>query len=171
MLLYLMRHAAAESTTLGGDANRPLSPTGREQLQRLIPLLLALGLRPEWIVASPYRRAMETAQLLAAGIGYSGEILSDTSLLPTSTPTAAQSLVLAFAQASQLLLIGHAPNVVTWVTQLCATATLRIAFPSGAICCVELENPRSWTGRLCWHLIPPPGQTSSGAAGSGAVLP
>ncbi len=156
MLLYLMRHAAAEAAVSGGDANRSLSPLGREQLQRLIPLLLALGLRPEWIVASPYRRAMETAQLLAAGIGYSGEILSDTSLLPTSTPTAVQSLVLAFAQASQLLLVGHAPNVVTWVNQLCATGSLRIAFPSGAICCMELDDPRRWAGRLCWHLIPPP---------------
>lgn len=148
MLLYLMRHAHAESG--GEDLQRPLSSEGREYLRRLLPLLRILRVEPEWIVSSPYARAVQTAQFLAEGLGYRREILTDTALTPAGSTVGIQALLLAFAQSRQLLLVGHAPSIVTWLCELCGAPQARLNFPAGAVGCVEISEPRRWRGVLLW---------------------
>jgi phosphohistidine phosphatase len=155
MLLYLMRHAQAEaaSTTAGGDALRGLSAEGIAYLQRLLPLLRLVGMMPEWIVSSPYRRAMQTAQLLAEGLGYQRDIVTDAALTPAGSTVGVQALLTAFAKSEQLLLVGHAPSMPQWIGELCGAPQFRLAFPAGAICCVELPDPHRWSGILRWLIV------------------
>jgi phosphohistidine phosphatase len=148
MLLYLMRHAHAESG--GEDLQRPLSAAGREHIQRLLPLLRLLQVEPDWILSSPYQRAFQTAQLVAEGLGYSREIIVDSALTPAGSTIGVQAVVLAFAQSQQLLLVGHAPSISNWLGELCGARQFRFRFPAGAIGCIELPDPRRWAGTLCW---------------------
>ncbi len=148
MLLYLMRHAPSESGS--NDMERPLSTEGREYVQRLIPVLRLLQVEPEWILSSPYRRALQTAQLVAEGLGYRREIVTDGALTPAGSTLEVQALIYAFAQCQQLLLVGHAPSIVNWLGELCGTPKLRVRFSAGTIGCVELPDPRRWSGTLCW---------------------
>jgi phosphohistidine phosphatase len=153
MLLYLMRHAQAEAAGQGGDAARELTPEGREYVRRLLPILQLLRVRPEWIVSSPYRRALQTAQLVAEGLGYEREIVTDVSLSPAGSTVGVQALLVAFAECEQLFFVGHAPSMPTWIGELCQAPQLRFAFPAGAVCCIELPDPRRWSGILRWLFV------------------
>ncbi len=150
MLLYLMRHALAEPGTPETDLLRQLSPEGRQYVQHLLRLLPMFQVRPEWILSSPYRRAVETAQLIAEGLGYQGDILTDAALSPSGSTVGVQALLVAFRECEQLLLVGHAPSMPAWIAELCGAPQLRFEFPAGAICCVVVPEPRQWRGRLRW---------------------
>src|SRR2546423_8405191 len=74
MRLLVVRHAIAEdreafARSHKDDATRPLTPDGRRKMERA-----ALGLRelvPELdvLAASPYKRAIETAEIISAAFG------------------------------------------------------------------------------------------------------
>ncbi len=150
MLLYFMRHALAEMGATGDDFLRGLSPEGRQSVQWLLPLLRSLRVQPEWIISSPYRRAVETARLVAEGLGYQRDIISDAALSPAGSVIGVQALLVAFSQCDQLLLVGHAPSMPTWIGELCGAPGFRFEFPAGAICCIKVPDPRQWRGTLCW---------------------
>src|SRR3989442_14427769 len=74
MRLLVVRHAIAEdreafARSHKDDSTRPLTPDGRRKMERA-----ALGLKelvPELdvLAASPYKRAIETAEIIAAAYG------------------------------------------------------------------------------------------------------
>lgn len=63
--IYLVRHA--HSTYSTDEQARPLSEQGRYDAEQLTTLFK--GIKPDHIYASPYRRAIETVQPLAAQYG------------------------------------------------------------------------------------------------------
>ena len=63
MKLYLMQHALAYSAE--EDSERPLSPAGINQAKASARGIKRLGLEFDLIVASPKRRAHQTAALIA----------------------------------------------------------------------------------------------------------
>src|ERR1700745_3310838 len=70
MELYLVRHAIAEeSSSTGRDADRALTREGEAKMRRVAQGLRAIEVRLDLILTSPYRRAAETAEVLAAPLG------------------------------------------------------------------------------------------------------
>jgi phosphohistidine phosphatase len=113
----LVRHAtAAERAPEGGpDADRPLVAKGLAQARRLAAALDGWGLRPDRVLASPWRRAAETAELLR------GEASAPLALLAAlAAPGAdAQSAAVAAALTPAdrvVLVVGHEP----WTSELAA---------------------------------------------------
>jgi phosphohistidine phosphatase len=71
MLLYVMRHGPAEDHAPSGrDFDRALTPDGREVVARAARAFHderhALAARPWRILSSPFRRARQTAEIMAA---------------------------------------------------------------------------------------------------------
>ncbi len=137
MLVGFMRHGRAENT--GGD-DRRLTPEVREEVKRAAE---AMPFKPSLILASPLRRAVETAEIVAGVHGVEYSVLDD--LRPGKF-----SLEVAERVASdRLLLIGHNPSFSRVVSAL-----------SG--CAVELGT--AWIAVLerfngSWRLVavvPPP---------------
>jgi len=66
--LYLVRHAVAEERGADwpDDSQRPLTAEGSKRWRREAHGLAALGARPDLILTSPFTRARQTADLLAA---------------------------------------------------------------------------------------------------------
>lgn len=113
----LVRHArAAERAPDGaGDARRPLVPKGVAQARRLAAALDAWGWRPDRVLASPWWRAVETAQLLRADAA-TPLVLLDALAAPGA---AAQSAAVAAALAPGdrvVAVVGHEP----WTSELAA---------------------------------------------------
>ncbi|MFN2323070.1 MAG: histidine phosphatase family protein [Trueperaceae bacterium] len=130
-----MRHAtAAERAPDGGpDADRPLVAKGEAQARRLAQALDAWGLRPDRVLASPWRRAAETARLLV------GEPAAPLDLVDAlaAPGAAAQSAAIAAAVAPAdrvVVVVGHEP----WMSELAAWSLtgrddgLRIAYRKAA---------------------------------------
>src|SRR5580700_4370144 len=90
MEIYLLRHGIAEESAVGGrDSDRALTAEGRDKLRRVLKRAHAGGVRPGVILASPYKRAMETAQMAAETLEYRGEIVKTQALVPNASPAEA----------------------------------------------------------------------------------
>ena len=64
MDIYILRHGLAVERGVAGyanDADRPLTPEGERQLEKIAAAMAALDLSFDMIVSSPYARARQTA--------------------------------------------------------------------------------------------------------------
>lgn len=61
-LILIMRHAHAEPPGTGPDSERNLTPQGRTQALKVARLL---AYKPSIILSSPYKRALQTAEIIA----------------------------------------------------------------------------------------------------------
>jgi len=157
MNLYLVRHGIAEEAAASGrDADRQLTREGREKMRRVAEGLKALGLRFDLILTSPYPRATETAEIVAAALGG-----AETRVLPELAAGADISSLLAalrpYRQVDELALVGHQPDlgllgsqVMTGAPSLCP-----LVLKKGSVACFEIPTPRgSLRGELGWLLTP-----------------
>ncbi len=70
--LTLLRHGESEGNAAGviqGQSDHPLTDKGRQQAQALADRWKAQGIGFDWVIASPLRRARETAEIVAATLG------------------------------------------------------------------------------------------------------
>lgn len=110
MLLALVRHAVAEPRKEGApDAARALTPRGRKRLRRARTALSVQRLRFGRLLHSPWRRAEQTAHLLARF----SERPPEAEPLLCRAPSPALLRRLA---GPDLLLVGHQP----WLGELLA---------------------------------------------------
>lgn len=80
--LYLVRHGQDSDNAAGvlsGHRNEPLTPRGRKQAQRCAEKLL--DAQVDVIVSSPLRRALETAEVIAAALDYPEQIVVESLLI------------------------------------------------------------------------------------------
>lgn len=122
MRILLVRHAEAvhERGTLD-DAARWLSEHGRMQARDVASQVHARGLAPARIVTSPRVRAVQTAELFAAALGFAGEVEALPSLSYTvPAERAADELeALSATQADAVLAaFGHMPTLAEIATRL-----------------------------------------------------
>jgi phosphohistidine phosphatase len=104
----LLRHGLA--TGQGPDAG--LLPEGSTYLHRLARRLEAEGWRPAAVVTSPYRRARESAQLVAGVLGAATLTHVLQELVPESEPDEALAAILdAVPLATPVLVVSHLPLV------------------------------------------------------------
>ncbi len=105
MRLWLLRHGEAfpQART---DAERPLTPHGRQEV--LISAAQLQGRPISVILASPYLRAQQTAELVREAIGFRGAIGTAPWLTPDSEPREALGY-LDEREEAEILLVSHNP--------------------------------------------------------------
>src|SRR5277367_2600150 len=125
MRIFLVRHGdAVPEDEVGSDRDRYLSPRGREAARVLAKLLREQEIAPDAIVCSPLPRAVQTAELLAAGLDFLGAINSLRCLEPSAQPNVASREVMAAGNA--VIVVGHEPSI----SSLAALLIGQPAFPS-----------------------------------------
>jgi phosphohistidine phosphatase len=105
MKLYLVRHG--EASPRASDSQSPLSEKGTLEVKRLADFLAKIPVTISFIFHSEKLRAKQTAEILAAGIQFSGamEQRSDLNPMDSVLPIANE-----MKQASQdIMLVGHMP--------------------------------------------------------------
>ncbi len=122
MKLYIMRHgeaAPAVGFDLAADVSRPLTEAGRAQVVQVINQRKSTLAEVELVLASPYLRARQTAQLAIDQLDVGLQLLISDCLIPDSRP----SEVLAFIDqldAGAILIASHMPLVGRLVESLSA---------------------------------------------------
>ena len=112
MEIYLLRHAIAEEARQGQrDSDRALTDMGREKLRRVLKRARAAGVKPDLIVSSPYRRALETAAAAAATLGYEGKVVTTQALIPNASPQDVWEEIRRHKEEAAILLAGHEPQM------------------------------------------------------------
>jgi phosphohistidine phosphatase len=120
MNLYLMRHADAgiprENPAL--DDKRGLVKEGKQQCMLMAGVLAGLNAQIDVVIASPLKRARQTAQFVATEIGVEAPILSSPALAPDGDYAAFQQLLSEHASREGILVVGHNPNLHQFLTKL-----------------------------------------------------
>lgn len=121
--LLLMRHAEAEEWAAGGDAERVLTPHGRQSAAMMGRAMKAMGLDFQGAVISPFRRACETAGIVMSELWFEEDWPTDTLLTPGAPPDQTVTTLVAYAQAldgpsPRLFAVGHNPNITAVLGQL-----------------------------------------------------
>jgi phosphohistidine phosphatase len=105
--VYLVRHAKAEHDAPGGDAERRLTPEGRARFFALAGEL-ASKLELTRVLTSPFARARETADILAAA---TGAALEEVPELEAGRCGGREVLARARQEGRGVALVGHNPEI------------------------------------------------------------
>lgn len=114
MALTLIRHAAAlsEQPGRGSDHERTLSSTGEREVGKIAIRLCAVACMPDRIVASSARRTAQTADAIAAEIGYPLERVERSDDLYLAGAARLVEWLGAVADRTRhLALVGHNPGL------------------------------------------------------------
>lgn len=156
MEIYLLRHAAAENAPPGmKDSDRALTPEGREKLKRVLKRAKSAGVEPGVILSSPYRRALETAEMAAEVLGYHRKVLQTAALVPDASPHDVWQEIRARKEESSILLASHEPLMSATVALFLANPAMLVDMKKSAL--VRVDSDRFGPephGILKWMLTP-----------------
>lgn len=134
LTLTLMRHGEAAAVA-ESDFARPLTDFGRLQAETAAKALTGWGVWPGLIVSSCARRASETAQVVAAGIGGELPVVREPFLYGGYTTWQLLDCVARHAAShgvDSVLVVGHNPDITHKASSLCRDI-LGAAFPTGGV--------------------------------------
>ena len=150
MRIIVMRHGKAEKEA-ACDAERPLAKRGFEQARIMGRCFARLGIRPDAIHTSPYRRARETAAAVLAEMGVNVDDVSETPLL---TPGMDPARFLCDLDGECVLCFTHAPLCNALVARCVGAPGTVTDLSTGAACCVVSDHPAGRDGYIEWLFVP-----------------
>ena len=157
MQVYLLRHGIAENGKPGSaDSARALVPEGKKKLKEVLGVAKNAGAIPTLVLTSPFRRAMETAEIAVSVLGLKKEDLVQTqSLLPSSDVGDAWEEIRVYKEEMALLLVGHEPLFGRLFAYLLGEPELLVDFKKGALARIDIDtfgaHPK---GVLRWFIPP-----------------
>lgn len=174
MKLYLLRHGIAVDRGTPGferDADRTLTPEGRERMEQEAQGMAALGLKWDRILTSPYLRARETAEIVAQKLGCPERLEVCEALVPGGSRKDLFKRLQKCEADEQILLVGHEPDLSELIGELIAAdPDVAIDFKKGSLACLALDRPsRPETACLEWLLTPKLLRLLGAAAGEGSA--
>jgi phosphohistidine phosphatase len=153
MEIYLLRHGIAENGGPGvPDPERALTGEGKEKLRRV---LKQADIEPSLILSSPYKRAVETAEIAAEVLRYEGKVVETRALEPERSPHGVWEEVRARRNEQAILLAGHEPLMSALAAYLLNTPALQVDMKKAALVRIDCERAGAEPhGVLKWMLTP-----------------
>lgn len=169
--IWVLRHAKAAAGEPGGDDHtRPLTSRGRRQgdaLRAMLPGLAGTaGPLPSLVLCSTARRARQTAEAVAGGLGDGATVEFDRSLYTADAGDVVDIVRLVSDDVASVMVVGHNPTL----HELCfvlvgsededGRSRLDEGFPTAALAVVAVDVG-SWGavapggGRLAGLFVPP----------------
>jgi phosphohistidine phosphatase len=158
MEIYLVRHAIAHERNRKrwpDDAKRPLTPGGKQKFRKAARGLVKQLPKSAALLTSPYVRARETAQILAAA--WHGAEPVECAELAADRPVSAAFELLRTRKEKAVVLVGHEPYLGGFLSAALAGkgARLEIEFKKGGAACIEFAA-RVEPGRATFRWMLPP---------------
>lgn len=152
MIVYLCRHgeAVAKAPT---DAERPLTERGEAEVMALWQDLRAEGVRIDRLIASPYRRAQQTALCIARAYGGMDQEACGY-LVPEANPEQFLDWLLGQPEVDHLALVSHMPLVSLLTATWIGDPASRPGFRVGAVACLDVDVAAAGGARLLWMRAP-----------------
>ena len=161
MELFVIRRAIAEP--LGkendfSDEKRALTVEGRNRMREVVKGLVKLGVEFDLIMTSPLARAVETAEIVATGVGLSKkEIKQSGNLAPGAPAEQLFAEIKSHAGAEAIALIGHQPDLGGLISRITQSdgGPVSIQLKKGGVCCLNVtETVPTLRGDMVWLLTP-----------------
>jgi phosphohistidine phosphatase len=152
-----VRHAVAEERGAAwpDDALRPLTDDGAKRWRRQAAGLAAVDARPDLILTSPFARARQTADLLAAAFAKKPKVVELPALQPGATPRDVLRALEPDPRRASLALVGHEPGLGELAALLIGFRTAP-EFKKGGVARIDVAilPPPPGSGVLHWWLTP-----------------
>ena len=147
MRLSLLRHgiaAARGSPGYENDSERPLTTKGERRMRRIAAGMQALRLSYDLILSSPYRRAQQTAEIVAQVLNTTEGILLTERLTPEGNPRQVIDVLRTdHREREDVLLVGHEPYLSRLIsTLLTGGPNLPVVMKRGGLCTLDVETLR-----------------------------
>lgn len=155
MNLYIMQHGPCLPQEV--HAEQPLSPVGREQIATTAQAMRIMGLWFDAVLCSPRAAAMQTARIVAEGMGYSTSCVTALpELAPATSIKACLEAMRPFERHQAVFVCGHLPLLADAASHLLSTGPkLSLALENSALLCLSVPNLSARGGALRWLLQPP----------------
>lgn len=145
MRLWVLRHGQAEPHA-ATDAKRPLTEFGRQEVLGMVQRLLQEP--PDVILASPYLRAQQTAELVREQLSMRRAVVTVDWAIPDGDPLAVLDHIAERSEAN-VLLVSHQPLV----GQLLSLAVeghrqAHYPMPTAGLACLDMTLPAAGTAVL-----------------------
>ena len=155
--LYILRHGIAEERSKRDypDDDRPLSKEGVQKMRKE-----ARGIRRvidsfDLILTSPLERAYRTAKIVGSRLGCSKKIKICRELSCGATPKRLAGLIAKYRDKDRLLLVGHEPDLSSFISYLLGSKDESIELKKGALCRLDVSlRAKQPEGTLVWLLTP-----------------
>jgi len=156
MQIYILRHGIAEDPQPGRpDSERALTDEGRDKLRRVLKRARSAGVKPVAILSSPYRRALETAEIAAEALDFAGAVERTRALVPDATPSEVWSELRVLKDEPAVLLASHEPLTGLLAAYLLNCTGLQVEMKKAALVRIDCDRmgaePR---GVLKWMITP-----------------
>ena len=156
MDLYLLRHGIAEEGGAGmSDADRALTAEGRHKLCQVLTAACDAKVSLDLIVSSPFKRALQTAEVARKTLKYKGDIIRTKALEPSASVQQVWDEIRDYRDKACLMLVGHNPLFSQLAAYLLGSADMQVDFKKGGLMKINLEHfPPVPRGILCWYITP-----------------
>lgn len=135
------------------DDERALTSAGVHALRAAAALWRRINLRPDVVISSPLPRALQTADLLAAGLALSDAPIVSERLRPGAAWADLAQAMANHPEARRVMFVGHEPDLSSAVCLLTGASAVRLR--KGGIACVEFPGvSEPGGGELAWLLDP-----------------
>jgi len=140
MNLYLLRHGPAEprdTAQAHADRDRALTSEGRAKVKRIAEAMAAMELSFDRILSSPFLRARETAELVAAGLRPRCPVTLCDELAAAAKPADLPPYLAGLKPVPRdVLLVGHQPFLGALAALLLGSGCDRaVDFKKGGLAC------------------------------------
>ena len=158
MNLFFLRHAKAfpRGPKYRPDSKRPLTREGERTLREVARGIQRQDLAFDLILASPYLRALRTAEILAEAFD-SKKLFVTNHLAADADPRQVVAEINEnFATLENIVLVGHEPFLSGLISILLSGEPgMKIDFKKAALCKLSVEDLRFGDcASLCWLLTP-----------------
>ncbi len=154
MKLYVVRHDRA--VEWGGgmpDALRHLTAKGRSRFRETARAARGVGMAVDAIVSSPLVRAVQTADLLAEGLHFEGEVTASPILASGLSSTDLPDFLETYADCDAMAIVGHNPHFTGLVADLLGLGG-KFSMKKGSIVAIELSREKPEKGaNFLWMVV------------------
>jgi phosphohistidine phosphatase len=159
--LYFLRHGEAGTRVpiAARDMERALTASGKEEVEEVAEAMSALGLKFDFLVTSPLRRARDTAVLVNKALKRKGGVEEWGELSPEGSREAFYRRLGKLRSTSVVLCVGHEPYLTTAINEIAGRGSekgsLRIVLKKAGLARLTITgfSPRI-DGELRWLLTP-----------------
>jgi phosphohistidine phosphatase len=156
MELYIMRHGeAGKRSSASKDYERPLTVSGRKEIEQVASAMRSLDPQITKIVTSPLKRAQETASLVAKQLKIA-KVEEWDELKPEGKREELYTKLSKLKRESSIMIVGHEPYLSDLASDLVSGASgARIILKKGGIVRIRIDRftPKA-SGELRWLLSP-----------------
>jgi phosphohistidine phosphatase len=157
MFIYLMRHAEAvpSDSWRDGDQSRPLTSSALKSVEKAALEMKRLGFSPSKILASPFLRAKQTAEVISNTIKSPLDFLPE--LKSGANLQAYKTVFFHHRSLDSFLIVSHMPELGVAASRLTMEASLlERGFRTGEMVGIEISESDEHMGSgkiLWWRLL------------------